>query len=398
MHPLAAVTMSGHLDTRTAATEAAIELHEAMGPGADVVFVFASFHHATAMMEAAEIVRSTVNPGHLIGVTAESVIAGGVEREGLAGFVVQGMRLPGARLHPWTITRDDGGGRISDESFIRERLGVTDDFRTAIVLADPFTTPVSILLPAIHRAGGGRSLRLTGGMASGGSRPGMNVLIHDEHVTDSGVIGLSVSGDIDVDFVVSQGCRPLGTPFVVTKAKGNVISELGGRPPLELLRSIAQSLPESDRQHLSRGVLLGVVIDEYKPRFGRGDFLIRNILGIDQKRGAIAIGDRPRIGQTVQFHVRDAHTASEDLQLLLDGQMLRPRPFAAMLFTCNGRGTRLFDRAHHDAAILHDRLDDVPLAGFFAAGEIGPIGARTYFHGQTASAALFRSPGTSAPR
>jgi small ligand-binding sensory domain FIST len=138
-------------------------------------------------------------------------------------------------------------------------------------------------------------------------------------------------------------------------------------------------------------VLIGTVIDEYKDRFGRGDFLVRSILGMDQKKEAIAVGDTPRVGQTVQFHVRDAATAHEDLQLLLDAQQLKEAPLGAMLFTCNGRGARLFKDGRNDVQTIRDRLGDLPLAGFFAAGEIGPIGGRCFVHGHTASLALVRT-------
>jgi small ligand-binding sensory domain FIST len=136
---------------------------------------------------------------------------------------------------------------------------------------------------------------------------------------------------------------------------------------------------------------MGTVINEYKDRFGRGDFLVRNILGYDKEHGAMAVGDLPKMGQTIQFHVRDAETAHEDLQLLLDAQQLKPRPLGGLLFTCNGRGKRLFEDPHHDIAIIRERLGEIPLAGFFAAGEIGPIGNQSFVHGHTAGLALLRA-------
>jgi small ligand-binding sensory domain FIST len=139
-------------------------------------------------------------------------------------------------------------------------------------------------------------------------------------------------------------------------------------------------------------VLVGNVIDEHKRHFGRGDFLVRNILGLDQERGGIVVGDLPRMGQTIQFHARDAVTAAEDLQLLLDVQDLKGRPFGGLLFSCNGRGKRLFDEPNHDLGIINERLGSSPVAGFFAAGEIGPIGEQSFLHGHTAALALFRKP------
>jgi small ligand-binding sensory domain FIST len=171
---------------------------------------------------------------------------------------------------------------------------------------------------------------------------------------------------------------------------GNVVLELGGKPALEVLRDLATSVGAKERDFLQGGLLLGGVIDENKNYFGRGDFLVRSILGIDRKRKGIAAGEFYRLGKTVQFHVRDAQTAVEDLQLLLDAQQLGVPPFAGLLVTCNGRGRSLFHEEDHDLTIIRERLGEVPIAGFFAAGEIGPIGGRSFLHGHTACLTLFR--------
>jgi len=193
--------------------------------------------------------------------------------------------------------------------------------------------------------------------------------------------------------VVSQGCRPIGRPFVVTKAERNVILELGGAPALAKLRELFAELAPDDQRLAQQGLHVGQVINEYQEAFGRGDFLVRNVQGVDPDTGAIAIGDFVRVGQTVQFHVRDAETADEDLNALLASarQSAGGDCQGALVFTCNGRGTRLFDEPHHDAGCLA-RHFDVPAAGFFAQGEIGPIGGKNFLHGFTASIALFRAP------
>jgi len=217
-----------------------------------------------------------------------------------------------------------------------------------------------------------------------------------------------------VDTVVSQGCRPFGPPMVITKARGNIILQLAGRPALEAVHEAVGDLPEEDRQKLQAGLFVGRVINEYKDRFGRGDFLIRNVMGVDQKSGALAVGDLVKTGQTIRLHFRDATTASEDLSLLMDAQKLYDRPAGALLITCNGRGSKLFGRPNHDvAAVLRafapassgeelaksghsiapaspGQPHPIPLAGFVAAGEIGPIGGGSFLHGQSACVALFR--------
>jgi small ligand-binding sensory domain FIST len=226
-------------------------------------------------------------------------------------------------------------------------------------------------------------------MASGASQPGHNVLALDGETTSAGAVGVSLSGAVRIDFMVSQGCRPIGDPLVVTKAEGNVIQELGGRVPMAALKEITLALDDAQRALMNRGLLVGLVIDEYKQRFGRGDFLIRNVTALDTRHGTIAVAERLRVGQTIQFHLRDAETASEDLDLLLNAQQLHGPPYAALLFTCNGRGTRLFESADHDATSIQQNAGEIPAAGFFAAGEIGPVSGRNFLHGFTASVALF---------
>ncbi|MCI0675411.1 MAG: FIST C-terminal domain-containing protein, partial [Phycisphaerales bacterium] len=408
--PTAASAISGHFDTRTAATEVADALFEELGSPApsrgmcDLLVVFGSFHHRAAFTEAADIMRKTISPSAMIGVTAESVLGSDRELEGVAGLSAIAFRLPAVSVHPWHSTPEDPIPLREPEK-IRQRIGLDKDpssFRAAIMLADPFTTPITRLLPALTNCrkdqpaldvGVARPRGLShatlstqhselpviviGGMASGASQPGFNVLVLNDRVLTAGAVGVSLSGNLDIDFILSQGCKPVGKPVVITKSKDNIILELGGRKALEVLQEIAQSLPDADRELLSKGLLVGTVINEYKDHFGRGDFLVRNVMGLDQKHGGIAVGEMCRVGQTIQFHARDAATAAEDLQLLLDSQVMSSAPpFGALLFSCNGRGQRLFGQPNHDINIIRERLGDIPLAGFFAAGEIGPIGTR----------------------
>jgi small ligand-binding sensory domain FIST len=390
--PMARVAVSGHLDTRTAATEVAHELHDALDGGScDLVMVFASYHHRAALAGGAEILRKGLGPRVMLGCTAESVLGNERELEGFAGFAVMALTLSGVTLHPWQAAHGKPAIDWDSPQAVAELIGFDKDFRAAIMLADPFTTPISRVLPAIANCGGkDRPVPVVGGMASGASQPGNNIMLFNDQAFGAGVVGVSIGGPIAVDTVVSQGCRPIGDTFVVTKSNGNVIQELGGRKPLEALQEMANALTERDRELMAKGILCGMVINEYKDRFGRGDFLVRNILGIDQKSGTIAVGDMPRVGQTIQFHVRDAGTAAEDLQLLLDAQQLRDKPFAGLLFTCNGRGMKMFGEPNHDVGVIRSRLGDLPLAGFFAAGEIGPIGTQSFLHGHTAVLTLFR--------
>ena len=225
-----------------------------------------------------------------------------------------------------------------------------------------------------------------GGMASGGTGPGDTRLFLDDRVVDTGAVGARMPG-IRIRPLVSQGCRPIGNVYTVTRAAGNVIHELGGRPPLQRLQELVETLPSGDRELVGRGLHVGRVIDEYKAEPERGDFLIRGIVGVDPQSGALAVGDRIEVGETIQFHVRDAATADEDLRTLLEREA---EPAAgALLFTCNGRGSRLFSVPDHDASLVSEKLGGLPLAGFNCAGEIGPVGGKNFLHGFTASIALF---------
>jgi small ligand-binding sensory domain FIST len=157
------------------------------------------------------------------------------------------------------------------------------------------------------------------------------------------------------------------------------------------LQQLWQELSPREQQLFQQGLHIGRVINEYKDTFQRGDFLVRNVLGLDRESGALAITDRVRVGQTVQFHVRDDETADEDLHALLqmDVQAHAGRPGGALVFTCNGRGTRLFSAPHHDARAVRAEAGAVPVAGFFAQGELGPVGGQNFIHGFTASVVLF---------
>jgi small ligand-binding sensory domain FIST len=228
-------------------------------------------------------------------------------------------------------------------------------------------------------------------LAGGGQDAGENRLIFHDEVLAGGLVGVRLSGPIDIRPVISQGCRLIGDRYVVTKAEHNLIHELGGMPALQRLQAVFESLRGEDRRRAHRALHLGVVIDEQRNRLERGDFLVRNLVGADQTTGAVAIGDVVQEGQTVQFQLRDAQSASEDLNLLLasDRAAHRHPPLGALMFSCCGRGHGLFGRPNHDAAAVTEWLGPIPIAGFFAQGEIGPVGGRNFLHGYTASMALF---------
>jgi small ligand-binding sensory domain FIST len=361
-----------------------------LGPGsrADLAVVFVSAAYGAAVRPALEGLADLVPARVVIGTSAEGVLVGAEEHESGPAVAVWLGRLPGATVAPVSLEygQTPDGGMFSGWPPELDAGWPAD--AALILLADPFSFPVEAL---IHRLAEDRpGVPIVGGMASGGAIPGSNTLVCNGTTYDSGAVGVVVGGAIRVRPVVSQGCRPIGRPLVITRADANVIQELGGRPALERLREIYGGLDPADRELVRTSLHVGRVASEYQDAFRAGDFLVRNVVGADPESGVIAIGDLVRTGQTVQFHVRDAASAHDDLARLLAASAAGGRPPAgALVFTCNGRGSRLFSESHHDARCLQERLGPLPAAGFFAQGEIGPIGRLNCLHGFTASIALF---------
>ena len=355
-------------------------------PLPDLVVVFVSAKYGEEIRSAMESLNEIAPARYLLGTTAEAVLANNDEYESEPAISIWMASLPNAEITPLTLeySQTADGGTF---------LGWPDDLvwptdATMLLLADPFSFPVDGL---IARLGEDRpGLPILGGMASGGNQPGSNTLVINGETYDSGAVGIILGGGVRVRPVVSQGCRPIGTPLVVTKAEDNMLVELGGRPAFVQLRAVYETLDDHDKQLVKSSLHVGRVASEYQDHFEPGDFLVRNVVGADPETGVVAVGDLIRTGQTVQFHVRDAHTAHEDLQALLTRQTTKP-PAGALVFTCNGRGRRLFSTPSHDASCLQQLLGPLPVAGFFAQGEIGPIGNTNCLHGFTASIALFEA-------
>jgi small ligand-binding sensory domain FIST len=377
-----AAGLSEHPLPTQATGEVIGQVLDALGPAAeppDVALLFVTAPHVGAVEDIAAAVRATLHPRTLLGCTAESVVSGAREVEQRPAVALwAGHTGPVTPFHARVASTPDGNAVVGWPEL--------DAASAVLVLADPFTFPAEEVLRRV--ADDRPGLPIVGGLASAAVAPGGNRLVVDDHVVTDGAVGAVLGAGVDVTALVSQGCRPVGEPFVITKAEGNIVYELGGRPALERLQDVARSLDEADRQLLSNGVHLGRVIDESKITFGPGDFLVRNVLGGDPRNGAIAVGDVVEVGSTAQFQVRDAASADEELHRILDGRLAD----GALLFTCNGRGTRLFGRADHDAEIVAEHVPRAAVAGMFCAGELGPVGRKNFLHGFTASVVLFGGP------
>jgi small ligand-binding sensory domain FIST len=373
------------------ALETALAALGGASPGLTVVFH--STHHLPQVEEISKAVWSEVGPGAVIGCTSQAVVGDGREVEDGPALSVWTADLGDAAIEPFAIAVAETG----DGPTTLGLPAVGDDTKAVILLGDPYTFPTDALAQLNEAAAQDLGVPVIGGMASGGRGPGQHALMLNGEVRRFGAVGVTLSGPVRIETLVSQGCKPIGSSYIVTGAEGNVITSLGGEPPLERLKDLLTELSPEDRMRVNTGLHLGLVIDEYRSEFGPGDFLIRSVMGADQNTGAIAVGDRVRVGQTVQFHIRDASAADEDLRHALQVMELShtgdPASLAgALLFTCNGRGLRLFGAPDHDVATIRKSIGPLPVAGMFCAGEIGPVGGQNFLHGFTASLALFRAP------
>ncbi|MCX6465075.1 MAG: FIST C-terminal domain-containing protein [Pseudonocardiales bacterium] len=371
-------------DLEGAAEVAVAQALEPLGGTApDLVWVFVAPGRAggDAAATAARRAGALAGARTTVGVTSAGVIGDGRGVEQGPAVAVWAAVLPGTVVRPVRLTatrQPEGGVRVSG---MPERRA---DDRVAALVVDPHTFPVGGFLRHADTARPG--FPLVGGLAGVMGGPGSNRLLLDGEVHDDGGVGVVLGGDAGVRTVVSQGCRPIGPPMVVTRAERNVLLELAGTPAYRRLAEIVTALPPAEQELVGRGLHIGIAMDEYAEEHGRGDFLVRGVVGVDDESGAVAVGDVVEVGQTVRFQVRDAAGAGEDLTELLGPE----RAGGALLFSCNGRGTAMFDSADHDVRTLRRALGDGGIAGFFAAGEIGPVGGRNHLHGFTASVLAFR--------
>jgi small ligand-binding sensory domain FIST len=377
--PRFAAALSEHPVAAHAVGEVAGEVLDAFGGDEpDLLVVFVSPHFVGALEDVTAALTNLLSPRVLLAATVVGVVGGPREVEESPAVSVFAVSAPDAVLTPVHLTVE----RTPDGAAVTGWPQLDHDPAALLLLADPFTFPVDGFLERLREDQ--PDLLVLGGAASAARGPGGNRLAVDDETTASGAVGVFIDG-LPVRAVVSQGCRPIGNPYVITRGERDRIEELGGRPAFERIQDIASEVDEIDRALMRSGLHLGIVVDEHQIDFERGDFLVRNVLGADAETGAIVVGDEVTVGQTVQFHVRDAESADEDLREMLAGG----EAAAALVFTCNGRGVRFFGVPDHDAGVVDQLLGPLPIAGAFCAGEIGPVGGRPFLHGFTASIALF---------
>jgi len=374
-----ASSLSTHGDPGVAVAEAIGQIIDKLGSSPDLAVLFVSGGFVARLDDFALAIQEILVPSTLIGSTAVSVICGEKEIENQSAISIFAGNFDGKAV---PVRLNDDASELHDLHSRQELDGMP---HTLVLLADPFSFPVE---NAINDLGSRfPDLQVIGGLASAGNAPGINRLLLDDASFSHGAVGVLLGGEVIIEPLVSQGCRPIGSPLIVTKSEGNLIYELAGQPALERLQDMVKEMSDDERSLVTSGLHVGRVIDEHRIEFSRGDFLIRAVMGADQKSGVVAIGDVVPIGSTIQFQVRDAISAQEDLRLLTSELKSAD---GALLFTCNGRGENLFDIPHHDAEQIASKIVDGAVAGMFCAGEIGPVGSHSFLHGFTASAAIFR--------
>jgi len=394
-----ASALSRATDPAEIANEVSLRLQQGLGgvqPDLALAFISGHLNQAPAVADA---LCASLNARICVGCTAESVIGRNEEIEHEDAVSVVAASLPGAEMVGFSVAADDWPEVLSDPALLRTRLGADFEPKLFILFADPFTSPMDDVLELFNAAYPG--VPIVGGMASAANA--VNAQDGESGFTDvlflnqgnfvrahGGAVGVALAGEIDIDVVVSQGCRPIGRPLVVTQAEKNILMSLENQMPITQLQELFDELSEEDRDLLRHGVYLGRAINSGQEELGRGDFLIRGLMGADPEHGYLAVGDFIQPGERVQFHLHDAQTATEDLEMLLLPQTLQDAPAGAFVFSCNGRGTRLYDHPNGDVETIQQFLNDVPIAGFFCAGELGPVGGRNFLHSQTASMVIFR--------
>ena len=369
-----------------AAAEAA---REQLGGSADCIYVFVSPDWAERISDVAEVLQVYARSPIVVGCSGWGLIGTGQEDENASGFSLVALRLPHTEIKVTSFSQEDVEREVGNGWDLAARTGVEAGKSSGwVYLGNPFAMDHESLLRGFNTCYQGEPV--FGGLASG--QPGQTdaFLLDATGGIDAGALAVSFVGGVRVGGLVSQGCRPVGEPYTVTGADANVLYTIGSRGAFQVLEETFEALSEDEQSVARHNMLVGLAMNEYREELQTGDFLVRNILGGDPDAGALAVGARPRVGQTLQFQVRDAEAADEELRELCEAQIVKHgEPFGGLLFSCAGRGSQLFGVPNHDAGVVEDVFGKVPIAGFFCNGEVGPVGDTNFVHGYTASTALF---------
>lgn len=358
----------------------------------DLLIAFVSAQHAAKFDLLAGLLRREFENAYIFGCCAGGVIGGGREIEDRAGLSLTGASLPGVKMKGTHLTAEQAPSLYADARIWEDALRMTANQQPSfLVLSDPYSFDAESFVKGLDRVF--PLAPKIGGLASGARTVGGTTLFLNDQVYHSGCITLALTGNIEIDAVVAQGCRPIGDPMFVTAAHENLIRELDRRSPRDVIAEVFERTSVADRELFGDSLFLGLAMRADANQYMPGDFLIRNVLGMDPQSGALWVSANVPVNSVVQFHLRDAETSAYDLERTLSNyrasHSLTPE-CGALLFSCNGRGANLYGQADHDSNAFRRLVADLPIGGFFCAGEIGPVQNATYLHGYTSAFAVFR--------
>jgi small ligand-binding sensory domain FIST len=382
-----ASALSRRVDARQAVAEAAEVVRDALSGPPDLALLFVSSHYASAFDAIPCWAQAMLSPGCLIGCSASGVVGAGTEVERSEALSIVAARLPGVELFPFHLELPPAEGQ---EAIYRELTGLRSGGAGLVLLSDPFSIDVEALLRGLDSAYPG--VPKVGGLISGANEAGDGALFLGDRTLREGALGLGLRGRIALDTLVAQGCRPVGQPMIITRCRESVIYELNVGRPVDALRRLFEQLEPRDQELCRHSLFIGIEMSGGSHRYGQGDFLVRNLGGLDPKSGAMNVQGRCRDYQVVQFMLRDARTSAQDLQQrLMERHALKSSGAArgALQFSCVGRGQELFGSANHDSDMFCRQMGALPLGGFFASGEVGPVAGQSFLHGYTSVFGIF---------
>jgi small ligand-binding sensory domain FIST len=386
-----ASAISQRIDPRQAVAEAAESVLAALGGSPDLAFLFVSTHHAAAYGAIPDWVQTFLSPRVLLGCSASGVAGAGQELERREAVSIVAARMPSVELFPFHVGANP---RNADAQFWSELVGV-DPARVAglVVMVDPLSVDSEPLLRGLDTAFP-RAPKV-GGLVSGTQSPGDGALFLNERTHRNGALGLALCGRVELQTLVAQGCRPIGEPMIVTRSRDSIVYELNVGKPVEVLQRLFERLEPRDQELCRHSLFLGIEMRGSSHSYGQGDFLVRSLGGLEPNNGAMAVHGQIANYQVVQFHLRDARTSAQDLELRL-AELQRQRTAksarGALMFSCLGRGRELYGVPNHDSDTFIRRMGALPLGGFFGNGEIGPIGGQSFLHGYTSVFGIISEP------
>lgn len=386
-------------DLEVATIQASQEVLEQLaGRPADLLLVFVSAHHEDDYPAVPGELRRFFPDSVIVGCSGGGVVGGGREVEYGPALSLTAAWLPDVRVESFHLEPDDAEALATRPEGWYERTDIAGKEPVHFILMpDPFSCDAGALLSSLDVAF--PDSRKIGGLASGASRPGENALFVGDSVYPDGAVGVLLDGNLDMDTIVAQGCRPVGAPVFITAAVRNRILEIDGRRPTEVMAELFHELDPGDQDLFRRALFVGMVMTEGRSEYAHGDFLIRNVIGVDPETGTLTVGEVVHPGQVMQFHVRDALTSATDLDGSLKNYTNKQpvSPAGILLFSCLGRGETLYGEPDHDSRMIAGHLGPTPIGGFFCNGEIGPVDQRTFLHGYTSSIGVFRPRRQSEP-